>query len=371
MKNANPFIAGPMLRYPEKFVGRKHELRAIVNRMVGSQPTSVNIVGEHQIGKSSLLYYFFLTWEQRVSQPENYVVIYLSLQNAGCQTEKDFYQELAQELLSCSSVKKQPKLVALLQKPLDRLSFSRAIEEFKKLGLLPVLCLDDFESLFENRDEHRKEFDNGFYDNLRSLMNNSALMLVIASCKKLDFYAEKHRFVSSFFNVGHVIALGELTTDEAIKLTRLPVDSQQALSALTLEEQRSAKRWGRCHPYLLQLAGSCLWQARQDQRNFQSAKKQFDYQKKSKNKYICPKWQQFFILLIAVIVLLIFLDFSGFSIWEFFKYIGEFSQIVGSLWDDAIKMIIGLIIVILPILFIFKIFSWEEFREILSKFLGK
>lgn len=372
MNNFNPFIAGPMLRDPELFVGRKHELRAITSRMEGLQPTSVNIVGEHQIGKSSLLYYFFLTWEQRVSQPKNYVVIYLSLKNANCQKEKDFYQAVAQELLNCFSVKMQPQLVALLQKmPLDRLAFSQAIKEFKLQGLLPVLCLDDFESLFEHRDEYRKEFDNGFYDNLRSLMDNSALMLVIASCKQLDVYAEKHRFVSNFFNVGHVIALGKLTKEEATQLTSLSINSQPTESALTPKEQRLAKRWGGCHPYLLQLAGSCLWLARQDQRNFQSAKRQFDYQRKSKNKYVFLKWQQILSLSIAVILLLSFLEYLGFNIWVFIKYIGEFPQIVGSFWDDAIKIIIGLIIVILPILFILKIFSWEEFREILSKFLGK
>ncbi|MEL6163932.1 MAG: ATP-binding protein [Cyanobacteria bacterium J06628_3] len=68
MKHFNPFIAGPTLQNPEKFVGREEELRGIIGRMGGSQPTSLNIVGEHQIGKSSLLYYFFLTWEQLVSQ---------------------------------------------------------------------------------------------------------------------------------------------------------------------------------------------------------------------------------------------------------------------------------------------------------------
>ncbi|MEO1427921.1 MAG: ATP-binding protein [Cyanobacteria bacterium J06633_8] len=128
MKKLNLFIAGPMLQYPEQFVGRKQELRAIVSRMEGSQPTSLNIVGEHQIGKSSLLYYFFLTWEQRVSQPENYVVIYLSLQNAHCQREKDFYQVVAQKFLSCPSVRLQPKLVELLQViPLNRLALGAAL----------------------------------------------------------------------------------------------------------------------------------------------------------------------------------------------------------------------------------------------------
>ena len=75
--------------------------------------------------------------------------------------------------------------------------------------MLPVLCLDDFESLLKRTED----FDNGFYENLRSLMNDNALMLVVASRKKLIVYGSEYRFVSHFFNLGQVLKLGELTTE--------------------------------------------------------------------------------------------------------------------------------------------------------------
>lgn len=279
MKHSNPFVAGPMLQNPELFVGREEQLRAIISRMRGSQPTSLNIVGEHQIGKSSLLYHFFLTWQQRVSHPKSYVVIYLSLKNANCQKEKNFYQAIANGLLNSPSVVIQPKLVELLQtNPLNRLSFSQAIAEFKKQDLLPVLCLDDFESIFAHKNERHKEFDNGFYDNLRALMNDSALMLVIASCKELDVYGQEYRLISDFFNVGHVLKLGEFTKDEAIQLTRLSVNSIEETPALTEEEQKLAQKWGQFHPYLLQLASYYLLEAREIGKDCKWAKKQFDLQ---------------------------------------------------------------------------------------------
>lgn len=335
MKNLNPFIAGPMLQYPEKFVGRKQELRAILSRMEGSQPTSLNIVGEHQIGKSSLLYYFFLTWEQRVSQPENYVVIYLSLQNANCHKEKDFYQALAEKLLSCSKVKQNNQLVRLLQQTalermqrrrfeLNRASFSRAIEEFKNQGLLPVFCLDDFESLFAHRNEERKEFNDGFYDNLRSLMDDSVLMLILTSCKDIEVYAKEYRFVSSFFNVGQVIELGELTTDEAIQLTRLPSNYRTKTPALTEKEQNLAQQWGNRHPYLLQLAGFCLWEARHNGKDFRWAKQQFDSQV---SKYI-PKSKK--------------PKFPQLSIWNKILSLGRLIRWIGNNWDDVKNGIFGL-----------------------------
>ena len=40
-------------------------------------------------------------------------------------------------------------------------------------------------------------------------MDDSALMLMLNSCKELDVHGKEYRFVSSFFNVGHVIRLGE------------------------------------------------------------------------------------------------------------------------------------------------------------------
>jgi hypothetical protein len=91
-------------------VGRKDELRAIASRMSGVQPTSINLVGEKRIGKSSLLYHFFQTWEQRVSDPNRYVVIYLSLQNVQCHRETDFYQAIARQLLHFPRVATNPAL---------------------------------------------------------------------------------------------------------------------------------------------------------------------------------------------------------------------------------------------------------------------
>ncbi len=61
---SNPFVAAGMIEDPRLFVGRKDELHAIASRMQGDQPTSINIVGEKQIGKSLLLHYFVLTWQQ-------------------------------------------------------------------------------------------------------------------------------------------------------------------------------------------------------------------------------------------------------------------------------------------------------------------
>ncbi len=59
-------------------------------------------MGEPRIGKSSLLYHFFLTYEQRLQAregwPERYAVVYLSLKQAQCQTRAGFYRAAAKKL---------------------------------------------------------------------------------------------------------------------------------------------------------------------------------------------------------------------------------------------------------------------------------
>ena len=59
-----PFYAGSMITDPQFFVGRREELDFITSRLMAAQPTSINVVGERRIGKSSLLYHFFQTYEQ-------------------------------------------------------------------------------------------------------------------------------------------------------------------------------------------------------------------------------------------------------------------------------------------------------------------
>lgn len=277
--HACPFVAGPMITNPGLFVGRKDALRTITTRMTGPQPTSINIVGKKRIGKSSLLYHFFQTWEQRVDTSEHnrYVVIYLSLQDADCRKEPDFYKAVAQELRNRPAVRTNPTLATPLNTTtvLNRQAFSSAIEKWQAANVLPVLCLDTFEALLDKP----QDFPNDFYDNLRSLMNKSALMLVIASTDPVKQYAQKKRLTSDFFNVGQTEILGLFTEEEVNELVRLPArDGNNLQAILGITEQQLARKWAENHPYLLQLASIYLWEASQQSKDVEWAKHRFDEQ---------------------------------------------------------------------------------------------
>ncbi|RCJ41964.1 AAA family ATPase [Nostoc minutum NIES-26] len=347
---ANPFVAAGMIEDPRLFVGRKDELHAIASRMQGVQPTSINIVGDKRIGKSSLLYHFFLTWEQRVQEPSRYIVIYLSLRKANCQTETGFYQEVANCWRSRVSKWQFPLNNPLNPRSWNRQTFSEAIRQWKQQQVLPVVCFDDFESLFD----YPQEFNDGFYDNLRSLIEDNALMLVVASRKSLKVYGGEYRFVSSFFNIAHCISLAELTTDEAIQLTRLPTGSTHG-AALSPDEQNYVQQWGQRHPYKLQLAGSCLWEARQTGKPIKWAKQQFDQQidvpPSEKQQWKWRSWLYFIFVAVP-------------------KRLGNFTKLIGVTVDDVSSWIIGTAIVVMFVLVLMRVLDWSQVWDFVRDQLG-
>ncbi len=317
-----PFVAGSKITDPRLFVGRTEELDAITSWMTGVQPVSVNVVGRRRIGKSSLLYHFFQTYQQRVPEPTRYAVIYLSLQDARCKQEDGFYQAVAQQLWHNLTVQRNPALLEPLKvQPFNRLAFCAAMGQYKRLGVLPVLCLDEFGPLFR----HPEEFDNGFFDNLRSLMESHVLMLVVASHRTLDFYQRRHKLTSAFFKLWQVLTLGELTEDEAGALVCLPASTVEgATPVLSMQEQHLVRQWGGRHPYLLQLAASLVCEARQSGREVGWAQAEFDKEARRVPKPTRQFSKQTGCLILGIagvialgaIVLLVISSLSAAPLWE-------------------------------------------------------
>jgi uncharacterized protein len=255
-----PFIADKMLTDSQFFVGRQAEIKFVMGMMTNVQPTSVNIVGDRRIGKSSLLYRICQNYKNLVvscnRQHTEFIVIYLSLADARCKGIDKFYQAIADRLLARSSVRADPDLADLLRvQPLDGTAFNRAMESWKNKGVLPVICLDDFEILLNNV----QLFNDSFYDNLRFLIDSKLLMLVIASRTKIEDYRRQYKLTSSFFNLTQQLELKVFSDLEASDLVRLPHGNP----ALSDPRQKIALNWGEKHPYLLQSAGKYMWEAQQ------------------------------------------------------------------------------------------------------------
>jgi uncharacterized protein len=305
--SACPFFAGGMLTDSRFFVGRDQEIGSVVRCMTGDQPRSINIVGDRHIGKSSLLWHICNTYEARISacegQPQKFVVVYLSLKAVEQWGAERFYQEIVQCLRE--RVRDRHELSgALVHGNVGYAEFRLALNKWKQQRVLPVVCLDDFDTMVK----HRKKFDDNFYDNLRSLLDSSLLMLVIASREPLRDQKRKYRYTSSFFNLFQLDRLGEFSTGEANRVLNFPIGQSTKLNSdplpkswggkimnkfrgkkqseplpsllpvavLSDDQQRLAIQWAGNHPYLLQLAGKCLYEAKQEGATEAWVKKKFD-----------------------------------------------------------------------------------------------
>ncbi|MGB8701041.1 MAG: hypothetical protein WCD18_16635 [Thermosynechococcaceae cyanobacterium] len=103
----------------------------------------------------------------------------------------------------------------------------------------------------------------------------TAIMLVIASRQRLMTYSRQKKLTSDFFNVFQTWRLQELNPEEAQDLVRLPHPDAPALGE---EKRKQALQWGRQNPCLLQIAGRCLWEAKQRDRSDAWARAQFEEQ---------------------------------------------------------------------------------------------
>ena len=361
-----PFYAGSTISDPRYFVGYREQLDTITVRAVSAQPTSINVVGEKRIGKSSLLYHFCQTYEQRIESrgknPRNYLAIYLSLQQGNCQYKSGFYRVFAEELsknieprrsLFGQSRELEELIQALNANNFDTESFYQACVRFRDLGILPIICLDKIESLFK----HPDEFNDDFYDNLRSLMDCNALMLVIASEKNLQVYSRRKNVTSSFFNVGQIRILSGFTENEARSLVRLPenkIPNSQAV--LNEKEQQISLEWGGNNPYLLQLAGLYIWEARECNKELSWARKRFNLQALGISTHHN--------------ILRHSLLFLKWLFWQLPTRLGKIGKFVGTNLGDIGDGIVGWSVIGIIIFVVFKKIPLENIIDAVKNVLG-
>jgi AAA+ ATPase superfamily predicted ATPase len=250
----NPFFYGGRVN-PEQFVGRRAELQRIFAGLEVAhtgQMQSFSVVGPRRIGKSSLLFYVANRYARYLTQPANYRLAYVDLQDASCKTLHEL------------------QLTPRRSKTFTLADFQNQILEFKRAGNFPVVCLDEFEDLAHNTDE----FKHDLYDSWRHLMSENAITFITASKSPLIDLAQTLGYTSPFFNVFTHLPLGELTDDEARELIARGATCDRAF---TPTEQNEAWRLAGNHPYKLQLIGSLLYQAKADNRvvDWAELRKQF------------------------------------------------------------------------------------------------
>lgn len=199
----NPFTVRGMIQNPADFIGRQDELRHIFSRIETLQ--SCSIVGERRIGKSSLLYHIVQTGNGNPILGQLRFFVYLDLSNAFAQTQADLLQTFL-EKMSLNPEGIQPE-----NKPNRNLmAFSNQLDRLEKEGMTAVLCLDEFEALLK----YPNEFNDGFFNHLRSLINQRKLVVIVAAQRPLELYALEEKLTSPFFNLIDVQRLDVFSAKE-------------------------------------------------------------------------------------------------------------------------------------------------------------
>jgi hypothetical protein len=243
---SNPFYYGGRVE-PDQFVGRQSELRRIFTALEiahTGQMQSVSVVGPRRIGKSSLLWYVTQRYSAFLQDAATYRFVYLDLQDARCHTLEGLLGQMTTQLGIRGKIGQ-----------LSLVTFQDAIIALRQQGILPVICLDEFEELVERQ----TAFPVDVYDSWRSLMNRHALAFITASKAPLPDLAQAGKYTSAFFNVFTSIPLGEFNDSEARQLIARGAHCDHPF---TPREQENLLRLAGRYPYKLQLAGSLLYLAK-------------------------------------------------------------------------------------------------------------
>ncbi|MAU00101.1 MAG: hypothetical protein CL608_23420 [Anaerolineaceae bacterium] len=243
----SPFSDRGMITDPSRFFGRKVELQKIFNALASPTPQCVSIIGQRRIGRSSLLWHVLHSYAQHLPQSTNYHFAYLDLSRDTCRHPRQFYAEVAQAFSSHGSNSLSPQ-------QFDDWLADQNPQRTQKY----ILLLDEFNVL----QRRRKQFDDDFYDGLRSRANAGEMAFVLATHVPLDEIALENDFSSTFFGIFTPVFLQGFPYEEAKESILRP-----ATPPLRLVDFDAIRHWTRnaetetYHPLKVNIAADHVWQA--------------------------------------------------------------------------------------------------------------
>ncbi len=254
----NPYITGNVVTDSTMFFGRKEELKSLCQSMQNGDNKAV--VGLRRIGKSSLIYQAV-----NYSVPLNVLPVLLDTLEAGVANTPLELIKLAWQSFREKAKKLQPGL-RLPADVTDLVDFTEQMHSLKDKGFKAVLFFDEFEKLV-----HQPGFDNGFFENLRSMAGGHAhpekkvLTYITLSKIPLEKVFQQANFSSPFHNIFTPLNLKGLLDDEAKALLEKPFQ-RNGLPIPSNTMLNEARQLAGCHPFYLQIVGHELFAAQAEGR---------------------------------------------------------------------------------------------------------
>ena len=256
----NPFTFGNPIRDPNRFYGRRQELRQIVNRLLSSAHESTSIVGERRIGKTSLLTYFS---DPRVAEsfgltPDKYCLVYVDFQGLTDITPQRFWQRVLGKMTQsiCDQDLKAAIETLSQQAQFDLFDLEDAFEKSQRRGLTHVLLLDEFEYVTQN-----PNFTPDFFGGLRALAIHHGVALIPATRRDLmDLCHSEEIKGSPFFNIFANVVLRPFSHAEVNEL--IDGYTHDLTFPLSPSERQMVLELGGGYPFFVQMAGYYLFEGK-------------------------------------------------------------------------------------------------------------
>ncbi len=256
----NPFTFGNPIKEPERFIGRKAEMRQIVNRLLSSAHESTSIIGERRIGKTSLLYHLS---NPEVSAglgltPDKFCIVYVDFQGLTDITPTRFWQRVLKKISrSIGDESLKPEIEKMsTQNKIDLFDLEELFESTQDKGITTVLMMDEFEYVTQN-----PNFKNDFFGGLRALAIHHGVALLPATRRELvDLCHSDEIKGSPFFNIFANVVLRPFPPMDAESLVNGYLSSLD--EPFLPEEKEFILRLGGGQPFFLQIAGHYLVEAK-------------------------------------------------------------------------------------------------------------
>lgn len=257
---ANPFTFGNPINEPERFIGRKAEIRQILNRLLSSAHESTSIIGERRIGKTSLLNYLSNpgTAEALGLVPDQFCLFYVDFQGLTDITPQRFWQRVLGRMAKsiCDDSLKPVIENVIKQNKFDLFDLEDVFEKTQDHGLTVVLLMDEFEYVTQNQN-----FKSDFFGGLRALAIHHGVALVPATRRELaDLCHSEEIKGSPFFNIFANVVLRPFSRSEVDEL----LDGYSKASGQIFDGADRDFIWnmGGGYPLFVQMAGYYLVEGR-------------------------------------------------------------------------------------------------------------
>lgn len=257
MATNTPFVVGRPLRADEPLFGRDETFDLVHEAL--AQYSSVNLVGERRMGKTSFLNHLQDNPARRPPAGSPPLLMARVDLQAGVTEARQFYGHALRALLAQTPGWDGLRRRLAQQAVAEADEFYQWLADCQAQGAgRPLLLVDEFERLLEPA--LRGGFPVPlFYDGLRAAITGQRLALVLASRLPLAEHFQRlpAGLTSTFPNYLPPQHLRELATADADRLLL-----QGNAAGIGIAEAQAAKHWAGGHPCRLQCAGQAWLEAK-------------------------------------------------------------------------------------------------------------